>query len=92
MNKIFYELWDTNAVKCTLIICFTLLLSVVIYCFSTRYQMVALAEHDRHSVYIYNRFTGKTWITLEGPPYYYIPIINVDDKMAREIMMPEKKK
>ena len=54
--------------------------------------MVAIAEYDGHSVYMYNSFTGKTWITLEGPPYYYIPIINVDDKMAREIMLPEKKK
>jgi len=92
MSKIYHNLWDIKEVRCSIIVSFALILSIVIYCLCTRYQMLAISERNCHHVYMYDRITGKTWKTLEGPPYYYIPIFSISDQEAKEIILQEKKK
>jgi hypothetical protein len=86
MNKLFNGLWDTKEVKCTLIISFALILSVALYCFCTRYQMIATSERDNYYVYMYDRLTGKTWKALDALPIsYYLPVVTVSEEKAREL-------
>ncbi len=58
--------------KNVLIVVAAILLAVVIYSFGTRYQMVATSTPDKHYAYMYDRFTGKTWVISKfGYDYYW---------------------
>jgi hypothetical protein len=54
--------------KKSLIIAATVLLAVVIFCFGTRFQMMAAAQSF---IYIYDRITGRIWSVerVGGVPY-----------------------
>jgi hypothetical protein len=56
--------------KNILIIALTILLAVVIYCFGTRYSMIAGAETELSAVYLYDRITGNMWVSRPNWGYW----------------------
>jgi len=73
MKKFVSDLWQMKETRVALILSITLLLSVFVYCFGTRYQMVAGAKE----AYMYNRITGKYWFCA-GPFY-----LKTEERSAR---------
>lgn len=57
MKRLFTNPWETKETKVALILSIALFLSVVFYCFGTRYQTVATERF----AYMHNRITGTCW-------------------------------
>jgi hypothetical protein len=57
MKRVFSDLWGTNETRAALIVSLALVVSVIIYCFGTSYQM----ERFEKFGYMYNRITGAAW-------------------------------
>jgi hypothetical protein len=55
-----------NNTKNVIILAVALVLSVCIYCLSTRYQAVTVATRDYSRVYLYDRLSGKVWVGGAG--------------------------
>jgi hypothetical protein len=63
--------------KAALILSLALIISTILYCFGTRYQMVMAA---RDYEYMYDRITGKSWLYLYGN---YRPTLSPQERQER---------
>jgi hypothetical protein len=57
MKRVVRDFWETKETRAALILGFALMLSVIIFCFATRYQFAA---GQRYGL-MYDRITGKGW-------------------------------
>jgi len=64
--------------KAALILSLDLIISTMLYCFGTRYQMVMAA---RDYEYMYDRITGKSWLYLYGT---YRPTLSPQEREERK--------
>jgi hypothetical protein len=62
MKNIFHGFWETKETRSALILSIALIFSVALYCFCTRYQIVATGEKDIGISFRIDRITCKTWI------------------------------
>jgi uncharacterized membrane protein SpoIIM required for sporulation len=67
MKRLHRDLWEMKETRVALILSLALLLSVILYCFATRYNMVG----SEATAYMYDRITGRCWFYRPG---YYVPV------------------
>jgi hypothetical protein len=70
--------------KAALILSLALIISTMLYCFGTRYQMVMDQGESRVNAYMYDRITGKSWWYLQiGYQISYLPTLSPQEREER---------
>jgi hypothetical protein len=63
--------------KTALILSLALIISTILYCLGTRYQMIQSSANDPYSTFMYDRLTGKSWAYVM---FSYTPTVSTEER------------